>query len=80
MVNHQKKIYVYENWSAVLPNKIGTLYVDVSKGKNLGIGKIEKYAPQKCLTFEAHIYHAGHFVYFSIASNRIFSSLAYCSA
>ena len=21
------------------------------KGKNLGIGKIEKYAPQKCLTF-----------------------------
>lgn len=33
MVNHQKKIYVYENWSAVLPNKIGTLYVDVSKGK-----------------------------------------------
>lgn len=33
MVNHQKKIYVYENWSAVRPNKIGTLYVDVSKGK-----------------------------------------------
>lgn len=33
MVNNQKKIYVYENWSAVLPNKIGTLYVDVSKGK-----------------------------------------------
>lgn len=50
------------------------------KGKNLGIGKIEKYAPQKCLTFEAHIYHAGHFIYFFIASNRIFSSLAYCSA
>lgn len=50
------------------------------KGKNLGIGKIEKYAPQKCLTFEAHIYHTDHFVYFSIASNRIFSSLAYCSA
>lgn len=33
MVNHQKKIYVYENWSATCPNKIGTLYVDVSKGK-----------------------------------------------
>ena len=33
MVNHQKKIYVYENWSATWPNKIGTLYVDVSKGK-----------------------------------------------
>ncbi len=33
MVNNQKKIYVYENWSAVRPNKIGTLYVDVSKGK-----------------------------------------------
>ena len=33
MVNNQKKIYVYENWSAALPNKIGTLYVDVSKGK-----------------------------------------------
>ena len=33
MVNNQKKIYVYENWSATCPNKIGTLYVDVSKGK-----------------------------------------------
>ena len=55
IVNHQKKIYVYENWSATWPNKIGTLYVGVSKGKKLGIGKIEKYAPQKCLTFEAHI-------------------------
>ena len=33
MVNHQKKIYVYENWSAACPNKIGALYVDVSKGK-----------------------------------------------
>lgn len=33
MVNHQKKVYVYENWSATCPNKIGTLYVDVAKGK-----------------------------------------------
>ena len=33
MANSQKKIYVYENWSSVEPNKIGTLYVDISKGK-----------------------------------------------
>ena len=33
MANSQKKIYVYENWSSAEPNKIGTLYVDVSKGK-----------------------------------------------
>ena len=26
------------------------------RGKNLGIGKIEKYAPQKCLTFGVHIF------------------------
>lgn len=33
MANSQKKIYVYENWSSAEPNRIETLYVDVSKGK-----------------------------------------------
>lgn len=30
---NQKEIYVFESWSGNKPNKIGTLYVDVSKGK-----------------------------------------------
>ncbi len=30
-----KKIYVYENWSNKEPQKIGTLYVDLSKGKEI---------------------------------------------
>lgn len=51
MVNHQKKIYVYENWSAVLPNKIGTLYVDVSKGKKLGHWKDRKICTPKVSDF-----------------------------
>ncbi len=33
MANTQKIIYVYENWSSENPNKIGKLYVDISKGK-----------------------------------------------
>lgn len=30
---NQKEIFVFENWSGIKPNKIGTLYVDISKGK-----------------------------------------------
>ncbi len=33
MANVTKTIYVYENWSDNNPEKIGTLYVDASKGK-----------------------------------------------
>lgn len=33
MATSQKKIYVFEHWSATEANKIGTLYVDISKGK-----------------------------------------------
>lgn len=33
MATSQKTIYVFENWSGVNPVKIGTIYVDVSKGK-----------------------------------------------
>ena len=29
----QKQIVVYENWSDVMPKKIGILYVDYAKGK-----------------------------------------------
>lgn len=34
------------------------------KGKNLGIGKIEKCAPQKCPTFEAHISTMKSFLFY----------------
>ena len=51
MVNHQKKIYVYENWSAACPNKIGALYVDVSKGKKLGHWKDRKICTPKVSDF-----------------------------
>lgn len=30
-----KKVFVYENWKEDTPNKIGTLYVDVVKGKEI---------------------------------------------
>lgn len=33
MATSQKQIFVYENWSNIEPYKIGTLYVDVSKGR-----------------------------------------------
>lgn len=29
------KVLVYENWTGMIPNKIGTLYVDESKGKEI---------------------------------------------
>ena len=29
------KLLVYENWTGMIPNKIGTLYVDESKGKEI---------------------------------------------
>ena len=29
------KIYVYENWSGDIPVKMGTLYVDGNRGKNI---------------------------------------------
>lgn len=51
MVNHQKKIYVYENWSADRPNKIGTMYVDVLKGKKLGHWKDYKICAPKTSDF-----------------------------
>ena len=30
-----KKVYVYENWKDIIPRKIGTLYVDGDKGKEI---------------------------------------------
>ena len=51
MVNHQKKIYVYENWSATWPNKIGMLYVGVSKRKKLGHWKDRKICTPKVSDF-----------------------------
>lgn len=33
MEKMQKKIYVYENWSERIPRKIGSLFVDITKGK-----------------------------------------------
>lgn len=33
IMENQKIIYVYENWSNNLPNLIGILYVDKAKGK-----------------------------------------------
>lgn len=35
MASSQKKIYVYENWSSVEPNKIGTLYFFKTKSNEL---------------------------------------------
>lgn len=29
------KVLVYENWTGMIPNKIGTLYVDEPKGKEI---------------------------------------------
>lgn len=63
---NQKEIYVFESWSGSKPNKIGTLYVDVSKGKeNFSFEYEKNWLESKQMTFmldpDIFMYHGRQF-------------------
>ena len=63
---NQKEIYVFESWSGSKPNKIGTLYVDVSKGKeNFSFEYEKNWLESEQMTFmldpDIFMYHGRQF-------------------
>ena len=63
---NQKEIYVFESWSGSKPNKIGTLYVDVSKGKeNFSFEYEKSWLASNQMTFmldpDIFMYHGRQF-------------------
>lgn len=63
---NQKEIYVFESWSGSKPNKIGTLYVDVSKGKeNFSFEYEKNWLASNQMTFmldpDIFMYHGRQF-------------------
>ncbi len=57
-MGNTKKIYVYENWQDIIPNKIGTLYSDGDKGREVNSFEYDEgwlKSAQDCLILDPNL-------------------------